>query len=307
MRKRAAVLVTEDMGSDPKHRERSRAVRGQAQSLARAIGAHVDLLHVDNIEPYPIEVPVFRPMADDFRSRRRERLERMSHAGRFPMRPVFIESPVIPGILGQARPGSYRMIIVGTQGRRGLSRFLVGSVAEEIIRNSRVPVMTVGPKAQVNRPKWEQGTTLIVASDFGPNSRRAERFALELAKQLNARLRIVVGFRDTLHPILQVAEEYPTKRGEISRMLNQEYEHLRVHARNRIRRFRDAGVDCEILIDRESETASEAVVKATKDPGVAAVVMGTHGRNWVRAAFLGSTSRKTILQAPVPVITVRSR
>ena len=40
------------------------------------------------------------------------------------------------------------MLVIGTHGRKGLNRLVMGSVAEEVIRRSYIPVMTLGPYAQ---------------------------------------------------------------------------------------------------------------------------------------------------------------
>lgn len=52
-----------------------------------------------------------------------------------------------PGVLTveQVKEGGYDLIVMGTHGRRGVSRMLMGSVAERVVRTSPVPVMTVPP------------------------------------------------------------------------------------------------------------------------------------------------------------------
>jgi nucleotide-binding universal stress UspA family protein len=49
------------------------------------------------------------------------------------------------GILAAARAGGFDLIVMGTHGRRGLSRMILGSVAEAVLRRAPCPVLTVHP------------------------------------------------------------------------------------------------------------------------------------------------------------------
>jgi nucleotide-binding universal stress UspA family protein len=55
---------------------------------------------------------------------------------------VVVDEPW-PGILRVAEERGADLVVMGTHGRRGLSRVLLGSVAERVVRCSRVPVLTV--------------------------------------------------------------------------------------------------------------------------------------------------------------------
>ena len=59
---------------------------------------------------------------------------------------ALLESPATPAadaIVRQARKAKVDLIVIGTHGRRGVRRLLMGSDAEQIVRNSPVPVMLV--------------------------------------------------------------------------------------------------------------------------------------------------------------------
>lgn len=49
------------------------------------------------------------------------------------------------GIVDVARRGHADLLVLGTHGRTGVRRFLLGSVAERVVRTARCPVLTVGP------------------------------------------------------------------------------------------------------------------------------------------------------------------
>jgi nucleotide-binding universal stress UspA family protein len=54
-----------------------------------------------------------------------------------------VEGPAAGVILATARETAADMIVIGTQGRRGLARLLMVSVAEEVVRKAPCPVLTV--------------------------------------------------------------------------------------------------------------------------------------------------------------------
>lgn len=63
-----------------------------------------------------------------------------------PVSTVLLESPAGPAadaIVKQAKKWKADLIVIGTHGRRGVRRMLMGSDAEQIVRNSPVPVMLV--------------------------------------------------------------------------------------------------------------------------------------------------------------------
>ncbi|MGD0468350.1 MAG: universal stress protein [Terriglobales bacterium] len=82
------------------------------------------------------------------------------------------------------------LIVIGTCGRKGLEKLLLGSVAEEVFRNAECPVLTVGPHAT----RWEIDGKLwhiLFATDFGPESVHGLPYAISLAEENRARLTLL--------------------------------------------------------------------------------------------------------------------
>lgn len=83
------------------------------------------------------------------------------------------------------------LVVVGTHGRTGLGRVLVGSVAEAIFREAPCPVLTVGPRLSAD-PKWTlKIKEILYATDMTPESAAAARYAISLAQENQARLTIL--------------------------------------------------------------------------------------------------------------------
>src|SRR3954447_4834964 len=115
-----------------------------ACALARDYGARLLLLHVVEPPVYYGELGMTVPLPADFHEGLQERLEHLipADAG-VPVEAIQIEGNASAEILRIAEEEHCNLIVLGTHGRTGLSRVLLGSVAEDVIRHSRVPVLTL--------------------------------------------------------------------------------------------------------------------------------------------------------------------
>ncbi len=80
------------------------------------------------------------------------------------------------------------LIVLGTHGRTGATKFLLGSVAEEIFRRSPVPVLTIGPEVRSSVHTGGRFHRVLLASDFSAASSAAAPYALSLAQENGARV-----------------------------------------------------------------------------------------------------------------------
>jgi len=83
------------------------------------------------------------------------------------------------------------LIVVGTHGRGGVSKLLMGSVAEEILRLAPCPVLTVGPHSFAKVVPQERLGHILYATDFQPGSAAALAYALLLARENHAQLALL--------------------------------------------------------------------------------------------------------------------
>jgi nucleotide-binding universal stress UspA family protein len=80
------------------------------------------------------------------------------------------------------------LIVVGTHGRTGAQKFVLGSVAEEIFRRSSVPVLTIGPSVHSGKHNGASFHCVLFPTDFSPESLAAARHAFSLAQESQARV-----------------------------------------------------------------------------------------------------------------------
>jgi nucleotide-binding universal stress UspA family protein len=116
-----------------------------ARELAGPLGAELCLLHVYQLPLYTypsLEPQILPELLTEIPRAAGHALDQLA-AGVGVKRTLLREGDAAAAILSAAREVEAKMIVMGTHGRRGLSHVLLGSVAEKVVRQSDVPVLTV--------------------------------------------------------------------------------------------------------------------------------------------------------------------
>ncbi|MCS7236363.1 MAG: universal stress protein [Armatimonadota bacterium] len=146
MRKVERILVAVDLG------ETTEATCAAAVELARAYGAEVVFFHVYDVsgfEELQREAPslYLDQVLDNLRMQVRSRVGRLEEVpARFRVE-VVPDGPVVQAILDAAERYGADLLVMGTHGRTGLERMLLGSVAEGVLRRAKIPVVVVPARA----------------------------------------------------------------------------------------------------------------------------------------------------------------
>jgi nucleotide-binding universal stress UspA family protein len=126
-----------------------------ARDLAKAFGAKLSLLHVIEPPPYPIEgyapAGVEAALMDELERQATQELAQLlpaaETAGVEVARHVVIGSPYRK-IIETAEAERVDFIVMATAGRTGVSRLVMGSVAERVVRTAPCPVLTIRPQGE---------------------------------------------------------------------------------------------------------------------------------------------------------------
>ncbi len=163
-----------------------------AAGLARSFGAKLYAMHVQ--EPINYALPVqewqslelTRELEIDFlfEAVRRESPEITPHI-------VLGEGTVWRAVEDAVTKYEIDLVVVGTRGRTGIGKALLGSVAEEIMRHASCPVLTVGPRVCQAKGRRGKMASILFATDFGAASLEAARIAISLAEENEARLTLL--------------------------------------------------------------------------------------------------------------------
>ncbi|MCA9553117.1 MAG: universal stress protein [Myxococcales bacterium] len=184
------------------------------------------------------------------------------------------------------------LVVLGTHGRRGFERWVMGSLAEKALRAVTAPLITYRWPPEVAEPRPGVPRRILVPVDFSRCARTALALAGQLAAACGAELDLVhvirhVSSMDGPRGAPFLAEARRQAEEEIAAFLAEipEHEHVRV----------------------EVGDPGHEVVRAADEGGYDLVVMGTHGRSGVERLVLGSVAERVARHAPCPVLTLRSR
>lgn len=301
------ILLAEDLNNRTSlGRKRTELLNRYTRKWSEALGCPINLLYVDDPAAYS------RDLIRDPKKRADREKESRSRLRELSLRlPVAAEptqqkgSPVEEILKASRRDPSTQVIVLGTHGRKGLKRWWLGSVAEEVVRQSRIPVMTIGPMAkEVTAKKFSSPLRILVATDLGEGSRPAEEFALKLAKQLGAKVVLFHVLMDGFK-IVQGSLAFPESSVQMAQMLAQLKADSMQVLKDKVAWFKDADVACRYVTDNQATRTGEAISEFSSRFDV--VVLGTQGRNLLVDSVLGGAAHTVILKSPVPVITVRSK
>jgi len=178
------------------------------------------------------------------------------------------------------------LIVVGTHGRAGVSKILMGSVAERIFRQSTCPVLTIGPNVSGEPGSIADIHTILYPTDFSPESLAALPYAVSLAQENQSRLYL---FHVTPTPVPD-----PDSDSLMLRLRALVPSATRLWCEPKV--FVDSGDPAEKVLDLAEELAVDLVVLGTKHVSRFA---GTR-------THLGmATAYKIARQAICPVLSVR--
>jgi nucleotide-binding universal stress UspA family protein len=174
----------------------SRLALAEALRIARKYGSDLTLVHAiappGSYQPIPLD-----PLPRELDRQLLQAEDSMSHlAHEFPIGDVphhFVirEGEIWDLLSAVMLREDTDLIILGTHGREGLKKVVLGSTAEQVVRSADVPVLTVGP--HVTEPSSASGglKNILFATDFGPASDKALPYALSLAQEYDAKLILV--------------------------------------------------------------------------------------------------------------------
>jgi nucleotide-binding universal stress UspA family protein len=178
------------------------------------------------------------------------------------------------------------LIVLGTHGRAGVSKLLIGSVAERIFRQSTCPVLTVGPNVSGEPGSIADIHTILCPIDFTAESLAALSYAVSLAQENQARLYLM---NVVPTPIL-------------------DYEEASLMARLKALVPPETNLWCEPKAFVESGDAGVRILEQAEELGIDLIVLGIRPVSTLAGTrtHLGTaTAYKVVSRAICPVLSVR--
>lgn len=260
-----------------------------ALTLARVYGSTLFVAHVLPAEPHRQVVPDRLPIQDDYAWHdAREKLNEWTEdpsLGDTPCKALLDQgdlAKVIPQII---REQQVDLVVLGTRGRRGVSKLVLGSSAEKIYRSAPCPVLTVGPKVHAGDWKLRR---ILCPVDLAEDPEPSLHYALSLAEENEAEF-----------IVLQAVPLVPWQhRATVE---------IQMRARLEALIPPSARDWCTPQFLVRWEHPAEAILLAAAERGADLIVMGVRR---ARAAGLSAhlpwpVASEVVSRAPCPVLTVR--
>jgi universal stress protein E len=213
------------------------------------------------------------------------------------LRTVVTAGPAAASIVDHARELDADLLVLGTHGRSGFERFMLGSVTEKAIRKASCPVLTVPPAREggAHEPVFRR---IVCAIDFSEASARALQYAASLAAEANGRLTLI-------HVLEWMPEEAVPLHPQFD--VNRYREALVSDAKDRLARMvpEDARDWTEIEPLVRVGKPYREILGAASAASADLVVLGVQGRGPIDRMLFGSTAQHVVREASCPVLTVR--
>lgn len=265
-----------------------------AAQFAREFGAKLFVVHAKAPENYALPATEIWPIANAQLEKETADLNRNLQDD-FPdiTSEVIIMEGGVSGVLDYvAETKKADLIVLGTHGRRGIGKFILGSVAEEILRHAPCPVLTVGPRVSTGQPRTKKFRKILFATDFSESANTTFAFAVGLAQEQQAHLTL-------LHVIEKPKTGDLVQPHEIEQFA---LDHLASFAEG------EAGLVSEPRTIIVHGAPGEKILEVAAREQADLIVLGLHeSKGYLRATHLPTAvAHRVISQATCPVLTVRA-
>lgn len=197
-------------------------------------------------------------------------------------------------ICAYAADADVSLVVMGTHGRTGLERFVIGSVAEGVVRHADVPVVTV--RAGDAAPTWPPIERIVVPTDGSDASLAAFSHAFDLAERFDATVDgLSVVDERTKSNVYTVSTALEEMSGGLEASARAATDRLAAEAKTR-------GIDVTTSV--VDGLPSRAICTHAESSDADLVVLATHGRTGLSHYLLGSVAERVVRNSTVPVCTV---
>jgi nucleotide-binding universal stress UspA family protein len=206
----------------------------------------------------------------------------------------------VPGILEHARREGSDLIVMGTSGRSGLARAVLGSVTEGVVRQATMPVLTIPPSAEIGEfGELMPFDSILCASDFSAACKKALELGIVMGQEADARLILLHALQ--IRNLAPGITPFPFAAAGI------DVAEFRKDALARLKRGlpADAVFRCRPEAVVGEGRPADAILETADRENVKLIVMGVQTRGALDRLLFGSTTRRVMQAATCPVLSIR--
>jgi nucleotide-binding universal stress UspA family protein len=265
-----------------------------ALDIARMFGSHVTAVHVrtpdSEVLMPPLSFPYQSESTEDLIQKLRGTLGDKLNALKHEL--LVGEGEVWDFVASVIKDREIDLVVIGTQGRRGLEKFMLGSVAELIFRQVNCPVLTIGPNVVHSKSHGWDMTNILLATDFTPESLAACPIAFSWARERYARLILLNVLErpeaeDLIDPHRYIDSTVRMLQHQVPKVVSQ---------------------DCQLAYVVTGGNPPDEILKVAKERGSDLIVLGVRsasGRLGLTTHLARPTAHQVVSKATCPVLTVR--
>jgi len=273
----ARILVATDFS------ELSGRALEHALSLARTYNSKIFLAHI-----IPVDLMTAPELAEDSREEMRrvarEGMKRTLTSGRFfgvPHEEIIEEGALWPSIEALIGKHDINLVVVGTHGMGVVQKLLIGSSAEQIFRQARVPVLTVGPTVWREPLYGIELKNILFATAFGLGAERQAAYAFSLAQEHRSRI--------TLLHVEQRPDEEQAVVHQLQELIPSKID-----------------LHCLPLFRLERGDPVKEILRVAEETHADLIVLGAKTRKGLAGHVPHTRAYRVISRASCPVLTIKS-
>ncbi len=275
-----------------------------ALSLAEHYRAKLVALHIVELSRYPFadyaaSVGDYQAFCQSLHTGGREQLQAFikNHISDEIQPELVVQQGVAPDcILSLAQAQKADLIVMGTHGRRGYDRVVLGSVTNRVMRRASCPVLAIcnppheskatDMAAREERRHVHHLSRILFCTDFSENSERALNYAISATAEYDAELTLLHVLEEVPSPA-KMEQAIASATAQLDNLIPPE-----VRRKLRIKTAIRIGKPYEQIIQFAQETEIDLVT------------MGVRGRGALDLAVFGSTTYRVLQLGPCPVLAV---
>jgi nucleotide-binding universal stress UspA family protein len=210
-----------------------------------------------------------------------------------------LEGPVVEGLQRYIEAAGIDLVVMTTHGRSGIKRAVMGSVAEQCVRKTDIPILLIHPRSDMDEVATDLANVkrILVPLDGTEESEAVLPHVISLARLAGAELVLA---RVAFAPF-DIAVTVGAK------ALTDYLERMRAEGEQYLGEIQ-AAMPADLVISRTSLTAERApdgILRAAQAEGADMIAMATHGRSgWSRIA-VGSVAETVLHKATTPVLLIK--
>lgn len=285
----------------------SEAAMPYATAICRRFGSTLHLVHVLSdagllLMTGGVDYVSMGTIYEDTHNEIKEKLEELgAHCEGIPHKNHVRHGQVWKSLAAIIEENEIDLIVVGTHGRGGIGKLLLGSVAENILRHAKCPVLTVGPKVtgraklpvvkKTGRelaPVELELNEIVLATNFAESAPQIAAQAIALAEEFRSRLVLMHALENYFH----VARK--------PEVIEESMRNLKALVP------KDAALQYppEVLV--EFGQAPEAILKTAVQHEADMIILGARSTADIGTTHLPwSAAHHVVANAPCPVLTIR--